>query len=148
MAAGWRGLDEMLGNLERLEDVADEGMDLTTREAGEVIMTDVRASRPGKGVPVDTGALRASADVSGPDQQGAVELSFGGPAAPYALAQHERLDYSHTVGESRYLVRGWERFKQGGLAAAQRALLEQTVSVAFQNGRFNLSGSFPSAPLT
>ncbi|MGH9255471.1 MAG: hypothetical protein ACRD3C_13000, partial [Vicinamibacterales bacterium] len=48
-----------------------------------------------------------------------VELSFGGAAANYALAQHEILTYRHKVGEARYLVRGMERWKPGGSSAME-----------------------------
>lgn len=91
------------------------------REIAEEVMTDVKASAPGKGVPVDTGALRASGTVEGPDPLNLVVIGFGGPAAPYALKQHERTDYSHTVGEARYLVRGLERWEPGG-SSAMKAL--------------------------
>ena len=99
---------------------ADVGVGL--RLIGEEIMLDVKASRPGHGVPVDTGALRASGRVTGPASSGAtgqatVELSFGGAAAPYALVQHEVLTYHHELGEARYLVRGLERWRSGGKAA-------------------------------
>lgn len=97
-----------------------EGLGPGLRIAGEEIMTDVKASRPGHGVPRDEGTLASSGRVTGPTPDKAtpeVELSFGGAAAPYALVQHERDDFRHTVGESRYLVRGVERWKPGGSAA-------------------------------
>ena len=92
------------------------------RMIGEEIMADVKNSRPGRGVPLDTGALRSTGRVEGgtsaaPAALQRVELSFGGPAAPYALIQHERLDYHHTVGEPRYLVRGLERWRPGSSMA-------------------------------
>ncbi len=96
------------------------------RMIGEEIMTDVKSSRPGHGVPVDEGPLRASGRVAGP-QRGEVELSFGGASAPYALRQHEDLTLNHTVGEARYLVRGVERWKPGqgaALAHLQREAVE------------------------
>jgi hypothetical protein len=93
------------------------------RVIGEEIMTDVKASRPGRGVPVDTGALRSTGRVTGP-ANGVVRLSFGGTAAPYAIIQHEVLHFHHTVGEARYLVRGVERWTPNGSAAMQ-ALREQ-----------------------
>jgi len=80
------------------------------RQIGEEIMTDVRSSRPGQGVPRDEGVLAASGRVDGP-KDNRVELSFGGAAAPYALRQHEELQWRHTVGEARYLVRGVDRWK-------------------------------------
>lgn len=91
------------------------------RLIGEEIMTDVKASRPGHGVPVDTGALRGTgrAEDLGTPTLPRVELSFGGAAAPYAMDQHENMTYHHTVGEPRYLVRGVERWQPGGSAAVQ-----------------------------
>lgn len=102
------------------------------REIGEEVMTDVQASRAGAGVPVDTGTLRATGTVEGPDSSEVVTLAFGGPAAPYALVQHERTDYAHDVGESRYLVRGLERWQPGGSAAitALRQNAEQAIRIA------------------
>lgn len=92
------------------------------RMIGEEIMTDVKASAPGHGVPVDKGTLRNTGRVEGPTgSKGApkVSLSFGGPAAKYALVQHEVTTFKHTVGEARYLVRGMERWKPGGSSAMQ-----------------------------
>lgn len=99
------------------------------RMIGEEIMTDVKASRPGHGVPVHTGfspstgkptgrtggTLRSTGRVQGPTpgKKPQVTLSFGGPAAKYALAQHERVDFKHNLGEPRYLVRGMERWQEG-----------------------------------
>ncbi len=76
-------------------------------------MTDVKASTPGHGVPRDEGILAGTGKVTGPSG-GVVTLRFGGPAAPYAVVQHENLDFRHTVGEARYLVRGLERWQPGG----------------------------------
>jgi hypothetical protein len=90
------------------------------RMIGEEVMTDIKASRPGAGVPRRDGILASTGRVDGPveGRRGPeVELSFGGAAAPYALAQHERLDYHHPVGEARYLVRGLERWQPDGSAA-------------------------------
>ena len=80
------------------------------RGIGEEIMTDIKSSAPGHGVPVDTGALRATGRVEQLTPT-LVELGFGDDAVDYALVQHERVDYQHTVGEARYLVRGVERWQ-------------------------------------
>ena len=106
------------------------------RVIGEVIMTDVKASREGHGVPVDTGALRSTGRVTGPTgvRNPSVLLSFGGAAAPYALRQHENLFYRHTVGEARYLVRGVERFQADGADAANRAL-EANIAQALKKAK-------------
>lgn len=99
------------------------------RIVGEEILTDVKASRPGHGVPVDEGTLRSTGRVDGPGRDERVVVSFGGAAAPYALEQHERLDFQHDVGEARYLVRGVERWRPGGSAAidALRDMAEEAI---------------------
>lgn len=109
------------------------------RMIGEEIMTDVKASRPGHGVPVDRGFLRASGRAEGPEagpRGPRVTLSFGGAAAPYALVQHEVTSYKHTVGEARYLVRGMQRWRMGGSAAvaAMRAQLKVVITKAKNGG--------------
>lgn len=103
------------------------------RLIGEEIMTDVKASRAGAGVPVDKGILRSTGRVSGP-KNNEVELSFGGAAAPYALKQHEDTSLSHRVGEARYLVRGVERWTPDG-SQAIRALQAQAQQAAEEAAR-------------
>ena len=90
------------------------------RLIGEEIMLDVKAARPGAGVPVDTGVLRSTGRVEGPAND-EVTLSFGGAAASYALEQHENLEIRHRIGEARYLVRGIQRWQRDG-ASVKRAM--------------------------
>ena len=108
-----RNVAEVARKIETLARAGGDANVSGARVIGEQIMTDVKASRPGAGVPVDTGALRQTGRVDGPDARGVVRLSFGGAAASYALRQHEDLSYRHTVGEARYLVRGLERWERG-----------------------------------
>lgn len=94
------------------------------RLIGEEIMTDVEVSRPGRGVPRDTGNLASTRRVEGggrvgPFSEAKVTLSFGGAAAPYALVQHENMQYNHKLGEARYLVRGVERWQPDGSVAVE-----------------------------
>lgn len=59
-------------------------------EEGLAIMADSQSNY----VPVDEGVLRASGHVTPPQTMGdetTVTLSFGGAAAPYAIAVHEHL---------------------------------------------------------
>lgn len=52
-------------------------------------------------VPVDTGALKGSGYVTAPAVDGGkieVELGYGGPAAQYAVRQHEDLSLRHPGG--------------------------------------------------
>ena len=76
--------------------------------------------------PVDKGTLRASGHVEDPIRFGkfvTVTLGFGGAASAYALVQHERLDYRHTVGQAKYLEQPM-REAEGGLAARLGAHLD------------------------
>lgn len=52
--------------------------------------------------PKKWGVLRGSGYVTHPNN-GVVTVGFGGPAAAYAWAQHERMDYKHTEGGPKYL---------------------------------------------
>ena len=108
-----RGLKEAAAKIEAMARAGGQNLVSGLRVVGEEINTDVKAARPGAGVPVDTGALRSSGQVVGPDTQGKVEIRYGGAAAPYAVRQHEELNYRHDVGEARYLTRALERWEAG-----------------------------------
>jgi len=59
-------------------------------------------------VPVDLAVLKASGHVQPPEISGntvSVTMGYGGAAKDYAIVQHERLDYHHTVGGAKYLER-------------------------------------------
>lgn len=124
-----RGLSRQVAALEAMAKASGYAGVHGGRLAGELIMTDVKASRQGAGVPKKTGDLARSGKVTGPDSRGAVRLSFGGSAAPYALIQHERLDYHHDLGEPHYLVRGAQRFAQSGSVAQEKALAGMIATV-------------------
>lgn len=102
------------------------------RVIGESIKTDVGTPRSGAGVPKDEGTLMTSLRVEGPDRHGAVELTAGGAAAPYALYQHEVTDLHHELGEARYWIRGLERFEGGGGPAKA---LEEMLDAAVKAGK-------------
>lgn len=106
-----------VSKIKRYEAALQDAVGEYLYQIGEEIMTDVKASGPGRGVPVDTGTLRNSLRVVRRDPTH-VDLVAGGASAQYALVQHERTDYRHTVGEPRYLVRGAERWTPGGSAAS------------------------------
>jgi hypothetical protein len=88
------------------------------REKGESIMTEAKEE-----VPVDLGTLRASGSVlseAGGDQ---IILFFGGPSAPYALVQHERLDYQHREGtKAKFLEDPFRRLMANASAELAAAL--------------------------
>jgi hypothetical protein len=97
------------------EDAAGRGM----REGGEEVMTVSKELF----VPVDTGALKSSGHVTGPERTKGgdlqVRLSYGGPAGGshagvfvgYALYVHEDLEAHHVVGGPKYLSQPVEQMK-------------------------------------
>jgi hypothetical protein len=71
-------------------------------QLGEEIMAESKRL-----VPVDLGTLRSTGIVELPVERGGavvVVLGYGGPAAPYALVQHEDLSLKHPEGgQAKYL---------------------------------------------
>lgn len=61
--------------------------------------------------PVDTGTLRSTGVVLYKIKAASIVATvvFGGPAAPYALAVHERLDIHHTTGQAKFLETAFEQ---------------------------------------
>jgi len=118
-----RGIDGVVRTLQQMAKDADPTLAVEMRRDGEQIMTDIKDTRPGRGVPRKDGILAGSGRVEGPDAAGLVSLTFGGAAAAYALRQHEDLTLRHKLGEARYLTRGIERWvaKGGPRAALWRA---------------------------
>ena len=130
-----RGFQQAANAIEALARKGGEANVSGMRVIAEMINTDVKASRPGAGVPRDTGVLASTGRVTGPDAKGLVEITYGGAAAQYALRQHETLEYRHRLGEARYLVRGLERWVAGGgPEAALRANAEAGIRAAYGRG--------------
>jgi hypothetical protein len=129
-----RNIDQVRRKIEAAAKAGGEAMVSGLRVIGEEIRTDVAASRPGAGVPLDQGPLRASLRVQGPEKRGTVDvvqLVAGGAAAPYALRQHEELQYKHDDGEARYWIRGLERWQRGGTPEqALKEMLDAAVAAA------------------
>lgn len=117
-----KGIDRMLGQVE--QGAVEKGMMPVAQE----ILTDIKASGPGIGVPVDEGTLRDSGRVvvTGPRT---LSIVFGGAAAPYALVQHEVTTIRHTVGEARYITRAVDRYRFDG-SSALRAIRRQRFLAA------------------
>ena len=88
-----KGLDDALAAIAK-------GNKLVTRAARKAIVkiaNDV-GRRADQLVPFDTGALRNSQTISLPSPASkkiSAAIQYGGPAAPYAVVQHERLDLWH-----------------------------------------------------
>lgn len=95
------GMDELLATMQSIPARLGQRMAGTMYRHAEEIMTDAKRLTP-----VDTGALRGSGHVRSPvvtPRMVAVTLGFGGPAIRYALVQHERTDFHHTVGQAKFL---------------------------------------------
>lgn len=97
----FRGFDQVQRNLRRL---AIESPD----EFGRALYqeTEVEATESKRRTPVDTGVLRASIHVEGPERSGrniSTRIVAGGPAAPYALQVHEDLEAFHPVGQAKFI---------------------------------------------
>jgi hypothetical protein len=79
-------------------------------EAGVQAAADVLLEASQRLVPVDTGALRDSGQVTQEGLEAAVSYGRedgagrdGQDTAAYAAVQHERLDYAHPNGQAKYL---------------------------------------------
>ena len=96
-----KGLDKVMRNLERLaQQIPNEVGRALYEEAQIEKLESMRRT------PVDTGALRASHEVSHPVINGRdieVTISVGGVSAPYAVIVHENLDAFHPVGQAKFL---------------------------------------------
>ena len=74
-------------------------------------------------VPVDTGALRDSIEVTRPMERGgvvSVEVRAGGPSAPYAAKVHEDVEAHHERGQAKFLQRPTLELRGGLLRAIGR----------------------------
>lgn len=94
------GFEELLQKLRQLGDRAPALVGAALYREAEAVMTESK-----KKCPVDTGNLRDTGHVSEPENRGGhvvVTLGYGGPAAPYAIVQHEG-DFQHTTGEKKFL---------------------------------------------
>lgn len=77
------------------------------REAARALYEEasIEATESQRRTPVDTGALRASHEVSQPEigRDISVTISVGGVAAPYAVVVHEDLEAFHDDGQAKFL---------------------------------------------
>lgn len=81
------GLDKLKQNMAETRALAVRAAAAALLQEGNLLLTEAKRITP-----VDLGALRNSGLVGTPEVKGSVvtvEVGFGGPAAPYALAVHE-----------------------------------------------------------
>lgn len=101
MALEIKGADLLLRNIASLAKHGAREVAGAAYEEMEIEMAEAKNRTP-----VDTGVLRASGFVNPPAVRGRafeIVLGFGGAAKDYAVPQHERTDYFHTVGQAKYL---------------------------------------------
>lgn len=97
-----KGDKEMIRKLDAFAKEFPEKIAKSIYKRAEKVMTVSKRNY----VPVDLGTLRGTGHVDPPEISGgnvSVQLSYGGPAAPYATEQHENLDFYHDYGEAKYL---------------------------------------------
>jgi hypothetical protein len=96
------GITKTQGSIKKLEKVSTQALIQALYLEGERVMTDAKENY----VPVLTGALQGSGRVQQPRPMGngkwEIRLTFGGPAAAYALEVHER-DPKIGQGKNKYL---------------------------------------------
>lgn len=105
------GLDKLRGTLDDAQKNASKRLAGALRVEAERIMTASKLLTP-----VDQGTLRASGHVQTPKvtrQRATVTLGYGGAASAYALVQHERVDYTHTVGQAKFLEQPVNEARRG-----------------------------------
>jgi hypothetical protein len=95
------GLDKLQARLKK------SGVNAAKELAGGLKVEAERIMTAAKRItPVDQGTLRSSGHVQAPvirRKTASVVLGFGGAASDYALIQHERTDFTHTVGQAKFL---------------------------------------------
>lgn len=108
-----RGVEELHKKLLLARKELRQGMAAGVTAVGE----NIRTNSMGR-VPVDLGVLRASHYVTEPEsvEVGRPTLKVGcggGPAKPYAVIQHERLDFKHSEGEAKFLENAAKEESEG-----------------------------------
>ena len=107
MAVFIKNLPKVIGNMKKLE----KGVPLLAAAAlYQEALIEQKESM--KRTPVDVttkrggGSLRDSHETSAPYWKGKflnVDIQVGGPSAPYAIVQHENMEFFHKVGQAKFL---------------------------------------------
>ena len=107
MAVFIKNLPKVIGNMKKLE----KGVPLLAAAAlYQEALIEQKESM--KRTPVDVttkrggGSLRDSHETSAPFWKGKflnVDIQVGGPSAPYAIVQHENMEFFHKVGQAKFL---------------------------------------------
>lgn len=102
MAFKWNNKAELIGNMQRHAKAFPERLGAAIYQEAEIDATECKQRTP-----VDTGALRASIHVEGPEYHGknvsCAIVAGGGITSDYAIVQHEDLEFFHPVGQARFI---------------------------------------------
>lgn len=99
----FKGIDKLISALKQAPATALEALGVAVVDEMDAVMEEAK-----RRTPVDTGTLRGSGVVVGPEKQGTQVTAiagFGGAASDYAVVVHEDLSASHGVGEAKFLER-------------------------------------------
>lgn len=110
------GIADLLGKLTRVRESIHYGVGAGLYAVGQ----NIRSTSMDK-TPIDTGALKGSHYVTEPEgpESGDPHVIIGcggGPAEPYAIVQHERLDLKHPEGEAKFLEKAAKEEAAGAQA--------------------------------
>lgn len=111
----FRGIDEVIASLDNVAKMADEA--IIAALYTQALRTATKAVTY---TPVDTGALRGSKQVIRRGDH--IEITFGGPAASYAIYVHEILRYRHPIGQAKFLERAVTEDADAFIKAASKGL--------------------------
>lgn len=131
------GMDQVTSNLTAVANMLGwQTSGNALRAEAEIEMTEAK-----KRTPVQTGALRGSGHVTGPDQVGAdivVKLAFGNASVDYAVKVHENLEAFHRVGQAKFLE---SVILESAAYLAQRVAnrIQRGLGAGFAPGRSQLS---------
>src|SRR5215208_330556 len=104
------GMDGLLRTLQRLASGIGQVTEGPAKKEAEEILKDSQQNY----VPFDQGDLRESGYVGEPVEHGGVVSVEIGYSAPYAVEQHENLDFNHPGGKSaKYLEIPFNNAEQG-----------------------------------
>ncbi|HEY0839000.1 MAG TPA: hypothetical protein VGD74_02320, partial [Vulgatibacter sp.] len=98
-----RGLEDLQRRLGLAQEALTKGVAAGLYAVGQ----NIRSTSMDK-TPIDTGSLKSSHYVTEPEglERAMPSVTIGcggGPAQPYAIVQHERLDLRHPEGEAKFL---------------------------------------------
>lgn len=107
------GVEKAIANIDRFKRAVPQAVWSAYIVEAEELLTESKRE-----CPVDTGNLRASGHADyglAPSSVSDINIKvgYGGPAAAYALIQHENLEFNHTVGKAKYLEDPFNRRKKG-----------------------------------